>query len=84
MNRNTLVCISGGTLGLIIAAAIPVVGRIVPGAGKGGAIFLAVATLALVGLAPAQHKLAAIIMAIACWVIFAISASTGDFTSIGG
>jgi hypothetical protein len=77
MQRSTLILFSGTALGLTISSAIPIVGRLIPGVGQGGAIALGVLTVIGIVATPRDHRHVAIIISFICWIAFGFSAYNG-------
>lgn len=77
MDRRNLVLISGSALGVVIAAALPVLGRFVPGMGSGGGVALAALTAIGCVATPTKERHLAMIISILCWIAFTFSAYSG-------
>lgn len=83
MQRRNLVLVSGSALGVVIAAALPVIGRFVPGMGQGGGIALVALTVIGCVATPRKDRHLAMIISALCWSAFAFSAYSGHAGGTG-
>lgn len=75
--RERLTVLTLTCVGICIFLAVPLLGKMFPGLGRGGGILLGFGTIGALVLSPANHRLLAGAVALVCWGSFLFSAFMG-------